>query len=74
MHANLYGARAVEPSMGPLRDLVFMAHGPLLLRVASYGYVPPPTCPMYFILHYAAPIALTPTPTASRLVFPHLIL
>ena len=54
---------------------VYGSHsGSLLLRVAFYGYVPLASRLTYFVLHCAASIAPTPMPTASRLVFPRLIL
>ena len=54
---------------------VYGSHsGSLLLRVAFYGYVPLVARLTYFVLHCAAIIAPTHTPTASRLVFPRLIL
>ena len=54
---------------------VYGSHsGSLLLRVAFYGYVPLAARLTYFVLHCVAPIARTPTPTASRLVLRHLIL
>ena len=54
---------------------VYGSHsGSFLLRVASYGYVPPAARLTYFMFHFTAPIAPTPMPTTSRLVFPRLIL
>ena len=45
-----------------------------LLHVASYGHVPLAAHLTYFVLHCAASVAPTPTPTALRLVFPRLML
>ena len=54
---------------------VYGSHsGSLLLCAASYRYLPLAAHLIYFVLHYTASIAPTPMPTASQLVFPHLIL